>query len=164
MDLFFTNTQILASQDVNWWTEVVWITLWCFYQLFGLSFWRHPRSHCLTNNQHNIMNVCFREYWCSAVVCVDQPHSSSDDRDDVWREQMKLVLVSVISISKGQMILQHSWALISPAVCVTGGDVYGKVRLHNTDVAHCVIIIFTQILTLRGFNIGKAAMCRIEYN
>ncbi len=45
MDFFLTNTQILASQDVNWWTGVVWITcglLWCFYQLFGLSFWRHP--------------------------------------------------------------------------------------------------------------------------
>ncbi len=41
MDLF----QLLSSQDVNWWTGVVWITcglLWCFYQLFGLSFWRHP--------------------------------------------------------------------------------------------------------------------------
>ncbi len=27
------------------WTGVMWITcrlLWCFYQLFGLSFWRHP--------------------------------------------------------------------------------------------------------------------------
>ncbi len=38
-------SQLLSSQDVNWWTGVVWITcglLWCFYQLFGLSFWRHP--------------------------------------------------------------------------------------------------------------------------
>ncbi len=37
--------QIFTPQDVNWWTGVVWITwglLWCFYQLFGLSFWRHP--------------------------------------------------------------------------------------------------------------------------
>ncbi len=45
MDLFLTNMQLLSSQDINWWTEVVWITcglLWCFYQLFGLSFWRHP--------------------------------------------------------------------------------------------------------------------------
>ncbi len=45
MDLFLTNTQLLSSQDVNWWTGVMWITcglLWCFYQLFGLSFWRHP--------------------------------------------------------------------------------------------------------------------------
>ncbi len=43
MNLFLL--QLLASQDVNWWTGVVWITcglLWCFYQLFGLSFWRHP--------------------------------------------------------------------------------------------------------------------------
>ncbi len=45
MDLFLRNTQLLSSPDVNWWTGVVWITfglLCCFYQLFGLSFWRHP--------------------------------------------------------------------------------------------------------------------------
>ncbi len=45
MDMFLTNTQLLASQDINWWTGVEWITcglLWYFYQLFGLSFWRHP--------------------------------------------------------------------------------------------------------------------------
>ncbi len=43
--LFLTNMQLLSSQDVNLWTGVVWITcglLWCFYQMFGLSFWRHP--------------------------------------------------------------------------------------------------------------------------
>ncbi len=37
--------QLFTSQEVNWWTGVIWITcglLWCFYQLFGLSFWRHP--------------------------------------------------------------------------------------------------------------------------
>ncbi len=45
MDLFLTNMKLLSSQDINWWTGEVWITcglLWCFYQLFGLSFWRHP--------------------------------------------------------------------------------------------------------------------------
>ncbi len=39
------NKQLFTSQDVNWWIGVVWIAcglLWCFYQLFGLSFWRHP--------------------------------------------------------------------------------------------------------------------------
>ncbi len=25
MDLFLTNMQILSSQDINWWTGVVWI-------------------------------------------------------------------------------------------------------------------------------------------
>ncbi len=42
---FITNTHLSTSQDVNWWTRFVWITgglLWCFNQLFGLSFWRHP--------------------------------------------------------------------------------------------------------------------------
>ncbi len=46
MDLFLTyKHKLLASQDINWWTGLVWIIcglLWCFYQLFGLSFWRHP--------------------------------------------------------------------------------------------------------------------------
>ncbi len=46
IDLFFKNTQLFNSQDVNWWTGVMWITwlLWCFYKLFGLSFQRHPFS------------------------------------------------------------------------------------------------------------------------
>ncbi len=45
MDLFITKMQIFASQDINWWTRVVCIiyrSLLCFYQLFGLSFWWHP--------------------------------------------------------------------------------------------------------------------------
>ncbi len=45
MNLFFKTCRFFPSQDINWWTGVMWITcglLWCFYQLFGLSFWRHP--------------------------------------------------------------------------------------------------------------------------
>ncbi len=47
MVLFLTNSQIFTYQDVNRWTVVVWMScrlLWFFYQLFGLSFWRHPFS------------------------------------------------------------------------------------------------------------------------
>ncbi len=80
--------QILSSQDVNWWTGVEWITcglLWCFYQLFGLSFWRHPftaedplnaispnlkliyifyglRVRKLSANLHFWKNHCFKEH------------------------------------------------------------------------------------------------------
>ncbi len=60
MDLFLINTQLLSSQDVNWWTGVVWITcglLWCFYQLFGLSFWRHPFTA-----EHPLVSK-----WCNAT-------------------------------------------------------------------------------------------------
>ncbi len=45
MDLFLTNIYLFNLKDINWWTGVVWITcglLCCFYQLFRLSFWRHP--------------------------------------------------------------------------------------------------------------------------
>ncbi len=44
IDLFYTNTQFFALQDINWWTRV-WITgglLWCFNLPFEFSFWRHP--------------------------------------------------------------------------------------------------------------------------
>ncbi len=61
MDLFLTNSQLFTSQDVNWWTEIMWITcvlLWCFYQLFLLSFWRHPftAEHPLVSNGDAIIN------------------------------------------------------------------------------------------------------------
>ncbi len=56
MDLF----ELLSSPDVNWWIGVVWITcglLWCFYQLFGLSFWRHPFTA-----EHPLLR-----HWCSDI-------------------------------------------------------------------------------------------------
>ncbi len=59
-ELFLINMQLFSSRDVNWWTGVVWITcglLWCFYQLFGLSFWRHPFSA-----EHPLMSK-----WCNAT-------------------------------------------------------------------------------------------------
>ncbi len=49
LDLFLTNWQLLASQDVNWWTGVVWITcglLWCFYQLHSDGTHSLQRIHC----------------------------------------------------------------------------------------------------------------------
>ncbi len=58
--LFLTNMQLLLSPDVNWWTGVVWITcglLLCFYQLFGLSFWRHPFTA-----EHPLLR-----HWCNAT-------------------------------------------------------------------------------------------------
>ncbi len=51
-DFFTEGSVIMDNRLILWleamvliWTEVVWITcelLWCFYQLFGLSFWWHP--------------------------------------------------------------------------------------------------------------------------
>ncbi len=49
IDSCFLQTRTVAfslhKTQVNRWTGVMWITcglLWCFYQLFVLSFWRHP--------------------------------------------------------------------------------------------------------------------------
>ncbi len=46
MDLFLTHTHLLSSQDVNWWTGVVWIIV----MFLWLLFWRHPftAEHPLT--------------------------------------------------------------------------------------------------------------------
>ncbi len=46
--MHFLWKQLFSSQDVNWWTGVVWITcglLWCFYQLFGRLILTAP-IHC----------------------------------------------------------------------------------------------------------------------
>ncbi len=43
--LCFLQTRSFSLQDVNWWTGAVWI-IDGFYQLFGLSFWRHPFTGC----------------------------------------------------------------------------------------------------------------------
>ncbi len=56
MDTFCINTQLLSSQDVNWWTGWCGL-LWCFYQLFGLSFWRHPFTA-----EHPLLSK-----WCNAT-------------------------------------------------------------------------------------------------
>ncbi len=59
--------------DINWWTGVVWITwglLWRFYQLFGLSFWRHP----FTAEDPLVSK------WCNATflqICSDEETNSS---------------------------------------------------------------------------------------
>ncbi len=60
MYLFLKNMQLFTSQGINWWTGVVWITcrlLRCFYQLFGLSFWRHPFTA-----EHPLLSK-----WCNAT-------------------------------------------------------------------------------------------------
>ncbi len=65
MDLF----QLLSSRDVNWWTGEVWVTsglLWCFYQLFGLSFWRHPftaEDPLLRQWCDAVLMLCFADCW-----------------------------------------------------------------------------------------------------
>ncbi len=69
MDLVLKNMELFTSQDVNWY----WITcglLWCFYQLFGLSFWRHPFTA-----EDPLMSK-----WCNAQflqICSDEDKNST---------------------------------------------------------------------------------------
>ncbi len=70
MDAFLTNTHIFPSQDINWWTGVTCGLLWCFYQLFGLSFWRHPFTA-----EDPLLSK-----WCIATflqICSDEETNSS---------------------------------------------------------------------------------------
>ncbi len=91
MNLLLTNTQILASQDVNWWTGVVWITcglLWCFYQLFGLSFWRHPftAEDLLLSKWCNatFFQICFHAETNSSTSWVNDSFNKANDLISCW--------------------------------------------------------------------------------
>ncbi len=67
VDLLLKNTQLFTSQDINWWTRVI---VWCFYQLFELSFWRHP----FTAEDPLVSK------WCNAKflqMCFDEQTNSS---------------------------------------------------------------------------------------
>ncbi len=66
---FLLQACIFSLHDINWWTEVVWITV-MFYQLFGLSFWRHP----FTAEDPLVSK------WCNAKflqICSDEETNSS---------------------------------------------------------------------------------------
>ncbi len=60
------KTQLFALQDVNWWTRVTLIScglMWCFYQQFGFSFWRHPftaEDHWWESNDP-FLQICSNE-------------------------------------------------------------------------------------------------------
>ncbi len=58
MDLFLTNMQLFVSQDVNWWTGVVWITcvlLWCFIS-------------CLDSHSDGTHSLQMMHWWPSNVM------------------------------------------------------------------------------------------------
>ncbi len=56
LDLF----QLLPSQDFNWWCGL----LWCFYQLFEHSIWRHPFT------QSKWCNATFLQIWWRNKVLI----------------------------------------------------------------------------------------------
>ncbi len=69
LDLF----HLLSSPDVNWWTGVVWITcglLWCFYQLFGLSFWRHPFTAEHPLLRHWCRDTFLQTWWRNKLILI----------------------------------------------------------------------------------------------
>ncbi len=107
IDLFLTNTQLFPSKDVNWWTGVVWVTcglLWCFYQLFGLSFWRHPFTA-----EHPLVSK-----WCNATYLQISKTNSSTSwiawgrvnfHFYFWMNYSFNVVVIVVSVERGKHVL-----------------------------------------------------------
>ncbi len=62
-DGFFFLTNM---QDVNWWTGVI---LSCFYEPFGLSFWRHPFTA-----KEPLRKYCYAKF---LQICSDEETNSS---------------------------------------------------------------------------------------
>ncbi len=91
MDLFLTNTQLLTSQDNNWWTGVVWITcglLWCFYQCLD-SFWRHPFTA-----EHPLLRQ-----WCNATFL------------QIWWRNRLIYIFDGLRVSKLSTTFFFGWTL-----------------------------------------------------
>ncbi len=72
--------QLFTTQDINWWTGVMRITcglLWCFYQVFGRSFWWHPFTA-----ENPLVSK-----WCNATflqICSDEICSEKNHLDLSW--------------------------------------------------------------------------------
>ncbi len=54
-DMFLTNTQLFTSQDINWWTGVVWITCDVFIS-------------CLDSHSDGTHSLQRNHWWASAVM------------------------------------------------------------------------------------------------
>ncbi len=65
LDLF----QLLSSPDVNWWTGVVCIIV-MFYQLFGLSFWRHPFTAEHPLLRHWCSDTFLQTWWRNKLILI----------------------------------------------------------------------------------------------
>ncbi len=106
-----TKMQLLSSQDVNWWTGVVWITcglLWCFYQLFGLSFWRHPFTA-----EHPLLS----KWWHAAFlqICSDEETNSSTSRFAWGWAHFQLIFGWTLPLMTAAQELYKTWWSCSPA-------------------------------------------------
>ncbi len=107
MDLFITNKQLFASQDVNWWTGVMWITcglLWCFNQLFELSFWWHP----FTAEVSKQCNTKILQIWNLTLIL-----SRLLDCEDKQPRKKGMLMPKAFS---GRLFLPL--LVLSPAVCL----------------------------------------------
>ncbi len=66
-------SRLIDLWDINWWTGVVWITcglLWCFYQLFGLSFWRHPFTAEHPLLRHWYRDTFLQIWWRNKLIYI----------------------------------------------------------------------------------------------
>ncbi len=86
MDWFLTNMQIFASQDINWWTEVVCIIV-MFYRL---SFWRHPftAEHPLVSEWCNATFLQMQNYKC-------KKKKKSETQWQIWTQNNWIFLISI---------------------------------------------------------------------
>ncbi len=130
IDLFLTNMQLFTSPDVNWWTGVVWITcglLWCFYQLFGLSFWRHP----FTAEDPLLSNWCnatFLQIWWRNKLISDSMSQFSENFH-FWvnyslKDVLKVQEVKKAKQKKCQNKAPHTQKVIFAVLVSCYGSIY----------------------------------------
>ncbi len=93
MDFFLTTRQLFTSQDINWWTGVVWITcglLWCFISCLD--------SH--SDGTHSLQRI----HWWAVMECYISLNLFP------WRNKLIYILDS-LRVSSFQQIFIFGWTI-----------------------------------------------------
>jgi len=149
---FVSYMQIVTSEDVNWCTGVMWITcglLWCFYQLFGLSFWRHPftAGDSLVSEWCNAKLIRF--WWRNKIILYGLRVTTFDIN---FTLTLNYIFESLWTVCFFRLILdQHCWVDLSAAestICINlPGVVSG-----SSDSIRVVRLCFDRLAGLGGLS------------
>ncbi len=130
MDLFLTNMQLFVSQDVNWWTGVVWIScvlLWCFISCLD--------SH--SDGTHSLQMM----HWCPSDVMLHFSKSVLMKKNN-----------SSTSLFLGHMIFSDTF---KTWICVINDGNKAPVTLHSTwgaSLFSCLVIFSCLVVLSKGID------------
>ncbi len=168
--MFLTNMQLFTSHNVNWWTGVVWFIcglMWCFYQLFGLSFWRHPftAEHPLVSKWCNYKSPNLFSCWNTLIkswIAWGRVHRQQSFIFG-WIIPLKETRIHEKTISKeillwaiSHVVLYIGWGRFSSKHNVLGKSISTQSPCETSPVIHTITALCRDSLISR-FNVALPA-------